>query len=287
MSDYSAQGSITVKRLRSGDTITLSFSQNKIPLYQSVDTDTGSVSPDWSVAANQPTVTPSLTSARGNSVSLVRFTWKWNGTNVEEYPALFSVDSTTGALTITGNLASTENYANDVLTFTCTARCAGVEYTFERAIDVVITKKGASSYEGFVTADYTTISTEHETATATLSLFLGETQLSEYFVKWYKGSIDTPFVPVGSSTQATNTVTSSGGDTRTFGRADVDGTALFIAEFYLSASDTNPVTCAALRIVDASDEYNVVFGIVSGTQVDDSSSVVVQANLVNNRRATR
>lgn len=68
MSNYSAQGSITIKRLRNGDSLYVSFDTNGKPLYQGVDTSTGSVSPDWTVAANQPIITPKVTSVRGNTV---------------------------------------------------------------------------------------------------------------------------------------------------------------------------------------------------------------------------
>ena len=68
---YSAQGSITIKRLRNGDNFFISLEvTNGIPLFQGVDEKTGAVSPDWTVAANQPIITPRVTSARGNSVSL-------------------------------------------------------------------------------------------------------------------------------------------------------------------------------------------------------------------------
>ena len=79
MSDYSAQGSITIKRLRNGDSLYISFNTNGKPLYQGVDTSTGSVSPDWTVAANQPIITPKVTSVRGNTVVRSSHQWKWNG----------------------------------------------------------------------------------------------------------------------------------------------------------------------------------------------------------------
>lgn len=51
---YSAQGSITIRKLRSGDTYFISLGLNGKPLYQGVDPTTGAVSPDWTVAENQP-----------------------------------------------------------------------------------------------------------------------------------------------------------------------------------------------------------------------------------------
>ena len=60
--NYSAQNSITIKRLRSNDSLMLTFENNGIPLFQAVDEERcGAVSPDWSIAANQPVRTPKVT----------------------------------------------------------------------------------------------------------------------------------------------------------------------------------------------------------------------------------
>ena len=77
--NYSAQNSITIKRLRSNDSLMLTFENNGIPLFQAVDEESGAVSPDWSIAANQPVRTPKVTSARGLAVSLSGHSWAYNG----------------------------------------------------------------------------------------------------------------------------------------------------------------------------------------------------------------
>ena len=80
MSTYSAQGSITIKRLRNGDNFFISLEiTNGVPLFQGVDEKTGTASPDWTVPANQPIITPKVTSARGNAVDLSFHSWKYNG----------------------------------------------------------------------------------------------------------------------------------------------------------------------------------------------------------------
>ena len=43
--NYSAQNSITIKRLRSNDSLMLTFENNGIPLFQAVDEESGAVSP--------------------------------------------------------------------------------------------------------------------------------------------------------------------------------------------------------------------------------------------------
>ena len=43
MSQYSTQGSVTIKRLRNGDSLFITLESNGIPLYQGVDTSSGAV----------------------------------------------------------------------------------------------------------------------------------------------------------------------------------------------------------------------------------------------------
>ena len=139
MNTYSAQNSITVKRLRNGDTFFITFGNNGIPLFQGVDPVTGVVTPDWTVAANQPVVTPVVTSARGNAVVLSNHQWSYNGVALNfngatsgdwttDSTGKFQLNSSTGALKIIANLASTTNIASDSLTYSCVATVAGVEY---------------------------------------------------------------------------------------------------------------------------------------------------------------
>ncbi len=48
-------------------------------MFQAVDEESGAVSPDWSIAANQPVRTPKVTLARGLAVSLSGHSWVYNG----------------------------------------------------------------------------------------------------------------------------------------------------------------------------------------------------------------
>lgn len=115
--NYSAQNSITIKRLRSNDSLMLTFENNGIPLFQAVDEESGAVSPDWSIAANQPVRTPKVTSARGLAVSLSGHSWAYNGVALnfngaesggwkKDSTGKFSLNTSTGAIKIVGNLAS-------------------------------------------------------------------------------------------------------------------------------------------------------------------------------------
>lgn len=280
---YSAQGSITVKRLRSGDTLFLTFDNNGIPLYQGVDPTSGAVSPDWSVAANQPLQTPKVTSARGNSVTLSDHAWKYNGTLLvfsgaedgnytKDTTGKFEMNTATGALKVIANLASATNYANDTMEYSCTATVAGVEYTLTKTIDITIQSVGASSYEGLLSATTEQISSAITSTQIASKLILGTSELSSYYVKWYKTDLTSEWTDKAG--QKTITVT----------RDDVDGTTLFIAAFYAAQGDSTPVARAAIRIIDASDGFQIVYAITSDNKtVDTGKDVVVTGKIVNMR----
>ena len=155
--NYSAQNSITIKRLRSNDSLMLTFENNGIPLFQAVDEESGAVSPDWSIAANQPVRTPKVTSARGLAVSLSGHSWAYNGVALnfngaesggwkKDSTGKFSLNTSTGAIKIVGNLASKTNIAGDTLTYSCVASTAGVEYNLTGELPIAIQNMGASSY---------------------------------------------------------------------------------------------------------------------------------------------
>lgn len=287
MNSYSAQGSITVKRLRNGDTFFITFGNNGVALFQGVDPATGTVSPDWGVAANQPVITPQVTSARGNTVTLGSHRWSYNGEALNfsgatsggwtaDSTGRFQMNTATGALRITANLASKTNIAADSLTYSCVATVAGVEYSLSKSIDIQIQNVGASSYYGTVSATSEQLTELVTSATLTTRLYLGSAEQSGYTVKWYKD--DTLWAD-------------KSGTSITVGRADVDGTQLVIAEFYPSSGGTTPVFRAGIRIIDTLDDFHVEHRYVNsaGTtaganrEVDTNSPVYVQAYVVNVR----
>ena len=279
--NYSAQGSITIKRLRNGDSLFLTLETNGIPLYQGVDPESGAVSPDWTQAANQPVITPHANSVRGNLVTLSNHAWYYNSSTVPlnfngatsgdwttDSTGKFQLNSITGALKIIANLASLSNIANDSLIYRAVATVAGVEYNVEKSIDILIQNVGASSYVGFIISSTEQLTSLVTTATLTTQLQLAAEAINSYHVKWYKD--DTEWVDKAG--QKTITVT----------RDDVDGTQLFIAEFYKSSGDTDPVYRAGVRIIDTLDDFQVVCYVSSANkEVDTGSPVTVAAKIVN------
>ena len=256
MSKYSAQAGITIRRLRNGDTLYLTLEIGDKPLFQAVDSQTGAVSPDWTVAANQPVITPNVNSTRGNTVNLANHSWTYNGSVLSFTGATsggYTLDSTgkfamnlnTGALKIVANLASASNPANDTLQYGVDATVGGVVYHLTRSVDVQIQAAGASSYFGFINATTTQLDSSHTSATLKANLWLSTSPVNSFYVKWYKGN---------------NAWTDMNGQTQVVvSRDDIDASQLIIAEFYLSSSDTNYVARAAITLIDTLDEILVVF----------------------------
>jgi hypothetical protein len=291
MSTSSAQGSITIKRLRSGDTFFISFNNNGVALFQSVDPVTGAVSPSWEIAENQPIITPVVTSSRSYAVTLAGHQWTYNGVVlvfdgtatdnwVTDTTGKFKMNTSTGALRIIKNLASIDNPASDTLSYFCVPTVAGVSYTegLTKDVDIQIQSAGASSYTGQILPSKTQLS---ETVTESIivsQLFLGGTEVSDYTVKWWKDDEEW---------------TSKTGKTISVSRGDVDGTQLIIAEFFISGT-TEAVDRAACRIIDTSDDYTVNHRIVNqdgsttnaNREVAPNKPVYVQSFVVNARTNT-
>lgn len=275
---YSAQSSITIKRLRTGDSIYLTIEGNGKPLYQAYDEQSKSVVPDWTVDANRPVLRPKVSSARSNAVTLSFHSWKYNGAQLLfngassanytlDSSGKFGMDATTGELKIFGNLASNENTANDTLTYSCVATVNGVEYNLTKSIDIQIQKSGNSSYYAFITAS--TLQLDSNTSTSHLSteLWLAASAVKDYYVKWYKNN------ELWADKNGMKSIDVS--------RGDVDGQQLFIAEFYLSENDQNYIYRAGITIIDTLDEIILVPYISSNNkEVDVGKPVEVSARII-------
>lgn len=276
---FSAQNSITIKRLRSSDSLILTFGNNGIPLFQAIDEVSGAVSPNWEIAANQPVRIPTITSTRGLTVNVLSHKWSHNGTEI-----LFNgvesdgwiIDSTGkfqinagGHIKIIKNLASAINIAGDILSYTVQVSVEGVEYSLSGELDIVIQKMGASSYYPTALADTESLSSDVTSTNITTKLFQGVTEITSYHTKWFKDFVEWPD-KVG---QKNISVT----------RDDVSGAQLFIVEMYKTSAAGEPILAkAGIRIIDVSDEYKVIVEITSSNKmVSDGNNVIVGAKIIN------
>lgn len=255
---HTAQGSISLTRLRSGDTLGLRFNSNGKALYQAIDPEDGSVFPSWAEASHQPVITPVIISSLKNPTRIVSGQWKYNGTKLQnlstELRSKFEVDSETYALRIKGDLASKTNISNDQLEFECNVEVLGYNQELKGSVDIIINQKSGSSYFGFIqVADGSAGVLSHEKNELTLSgdLLIGGEEV-ESTIKWHYKDQEVQ----GQELRLT--------------RDDVDGMLLVRASFYIGESLKYT---AGFRVVDIADNFTVV-GQAESQQITDNSDGV-------------
>lgn len=269
-------GSVVIHQTRSGDQLSFRFETDKA-LWQGYNDETGSVSPDWTVAGNQPSMIPKAYSARiGSDVALVgEGVWTYNGTilifdlgtgiSVNANNA-FKQDFATGKLTIIKNLASGTNMNGDVLSYTASFD-NGYGEKAGGQIEIVIDKVGRTPYSGIVNLTTNTLNETNgvTSLTATALLLRGSTTLSSGFtVKWYK--MNGTYIASGTTLNIT--------------RAMVSGKEMFYAEFLV---DNVLQSVYYFSVYDMSDPAQIVFELYSTNDATDSGKdVVYKVKLVKN-----
>ena len=239
------------------------------------DPTSGTVTPAWTAEGEHPKITPegrSLTS--GSTETPSDWTWRYLGKELtfdasgactkSGYEKTFRADMVTGALEIIGNLASKTNMDNDTLTFTGKVTAGGVSAVMEKSIEVVIAQGGASSYYGRVWPRDAVLSADVEETELNTELRCGGEVMdpSKYTVTIYKTTEQTKF---GKTTVK---------------RADVDGTALFIAKFAVGGEVKFTDVCT---VVDIADDYSVKTDVSGSITDDKTAKVTVTGTLVNAR----
>lgn len=163
--------------------------------------------PDWTVAANQPTLYLTLLSG-GTYKAPTTYTWKYNGTaltfnaSTHKDPSGKFMETTQQvggvnmpALKIVGNLVSSNNVDLDTITLEGTVEVGGASLDFNVMQQVRITKINAQGYLGVINfvdgiAD---ITEEGQTLTLYGKLYGGDGQEAQgYTTNWYLGSSTTP-----------------------------------------------------------------------------------------------
>lgn len=282
---WSAQGSITIKRLRNGDHLYLVLNnETGKPLYQSVDFgNNNAIAPDWTVDANRPVIVPSVTSAMGAAVEMTNPGWQYNGVSLifsGATSAGWKLDSTgkfakrleDHAIKPMANLADPAHLANGILTFNCMALSGGGSYEMSKAADIILQRGGSSGYYAALTTTNMSLDRQNPKSTITAALFLGGIAVEQFYVKWRRDG----------SVMAAN----DGLKSITVTRSGVDGTQLYVAEFYPGSSapsaGATPVAVAGITIIDAADTYQVRLEITSAKQeiAKTGDQVTVKASLI-------
>lgn len=274
-----------VRRTLKGDTLSLSLQTNGVPLFQGLNPDTFTVSPKWSESGTHPVITPNVSSARKNNVTLTSHAWAYNGkdlgfsfsgTGLETSTVdnRFKLNHTDGSLSIVADLASKVNQDSDTLTYSGVAVLGASTYEMEKSIDILVSMLGGSSYFGGVSADTTVLSKGQTQAVLKPWLFNSAGgEVSTYSVKLYRGS--------GTDLAGTYSNPASGitihrdktGDTD---KLYVDSHQLFVLEFIV---DGAAVYRTGISIDDISDIYQLALNSIG--QVDEDNNQTFRCIVTN------
>jgi hypothetical protein len=258
------KGSATITFVKQGDTINTSLRSTK-PLEQYIKKGTTSVVPDWTQAANQPTIYPVVRSSLMDSRIAPEpgsEQWKYNGSVIafagDLSTAMGSIaagtfkkgsskidgDTLVPTLTICKNLASGTNINADVIEFSAIAD-TGFRSAISASIDIRIEEIEGDPYIGYIAVNdggVVDANTPQITLTATLSR--GGLDVSTGVTyKWYKAD--------GNDWVNTNKTTKA----ITLTKDDIDVQELYRCEFFISGSS---VCNAVIQVYDESDPLVVL-----------------------------
>lgn len=282
MSQQSAVGSVTLKRLRNGDSLQLVINRTG-RLYQIIPSGGGTPTPDYTDATNQPTLTPVIHSLRGNSVDVKSVTWKIDGVTISSADKNFAITDA-GILKIVGN-----KFTLSADAYTHTLQCimvvsingSDVTDTISQTVDFEVRESNGSSYWGQIESEGLVLSCDLGSTTITPHLYKGYTELdyakNEYYCKWYR--------VIGGTSNDTEVSSSQSGDVYYSGkqlvvkRNGVDGSANFICRFYTDSTMLHEVEAVGVTIRDNSDSYHIV--ITGDTDVAVDGVAVLTAQVYN------
>lgn len=274
-----------VRRTLKGDTLSLSLQTNGVPLFQGLNPDTFTVSPKWSESGTHPVITPKVSSARKNNVTLTSHAWAYNGKDLgfsfsetgwetSTVDNRFKLNHADGSLSIVADLASKVNQDSDTLAYSGVAVLGASTYEMEKSIDILVSMLGGSSYFGGVSADTTVLSKGQTQAVLKPWLFNSAGgEVSTYSVKLYRGS--------GTNLAGTYNNPASGitihrdktGDTD---KLYVDSHQLFVLEFIV---DGAAVYRTGISIDDISDLYQLALNSIG--QVDEDTNQTFRCIVTN------
>lgn len=308
-----ASGTITLHLIENGATLATRFevrdqAGNTTGLYQIVDTGSGAVSPDWGVA---PITVEPVVNKNSTRLPLVAGTHEWsyngnviafdsNGASTASCGAeagTFSLNDTTGVLTIKKNVASAANADNDVLSYKGKAKVSDIqneEVSHSATIEIISNSEG--TYLGVVTPGEAFLTDDHRFEDFTGKLYLGATEVSKYSCKWLIDDVEVTTRPVSFESHPMVV----GGDSSGLGaiamdrmlqvpsvhsirvfRSKVDGQALLICEFYVSlAAGALPCERGSAVITDLTDDVRIILVSDIGENIDRTQTATVTGKLM-------
>lgn len=285
MDNISLSASIPVRRIIDGDTLSIWFTTNGVPLHQGLNPNDFTATPKWTENGDHPEITPHVNSARKNAVSLLTHKWKYNSVEIifpsgtgwvksSNFEGKFKMNTATGTLAIIGDLATRDNQDADVLEYTGMASVGSAAYEMSNSIDVLVTMLGSSAFFGDIIATTTMLGVyvngnEVTTSILTFKLQNSGGDVSKYSVKLYRGNETTPITTIENAASG-GSVTIHRDKTGEDDKLYVDGHQLFIAEFIV---DGTVVYRAGISIDDNADVYELVLSESGGVNASTNSTV--------------
>ena len=253
----------SVRFLRNGDQITvvrnvIDSAGNGAALFQVVDTTTGTPTPDWTQAANQPIIQIGIRSAAGYPTEITNVTWAYDGQTLNfAYNGSAWVTASNNSsfqaringnyyeLKIVNNIASKDVVSNKQISYEISYVSNAHIDSLQGSIDVLIQQAGSDSHNLQITTNLVELDASHTDATLTAVAAYGSTPVSigtnGYAIEWYQDN-----VKLSGQTGATLTVN----------RDMVSGGSIFVAKLL---KDGNVVAQDGQRINDIADEYQITY----------------------------
>lgn len=253
----------SVRFLRNGDQITvvrnvIDSAGNGAALFQVVDTNTGTPTPDWTQTANQPIIQIGIRSAAGYPTEITNVTWAYDGqtlnftyngsdwvtaSNNSSFQA--RINGNYYELKIVSNLASKTVVSNKQISYEISYVSNAHSDSLQGSIDVLIQQAGSDSHNLQITTNLVELDASNTEATLTAVSYYGTTPVSigknGYSIEWYQDN-----VKLSGQTGATLTVN----------RDMVSGGSIFVAKLL---KDGSVVAQDGQRINDIADEYQITY----------------------------
>ena len=253
----------SVRFLRNGDQITvvrnvIDSAGNGAALFQVVDTETGTPTPDWTKTENQPIIQLGVRSAAGYPTEITNVAWAYDGVTLNftyngsnwvtannDIRFQARINGNYYELKIVDNLASQEVVSNKQINYEISYNSNAHSDTLQGSIDVLIQQKGSDSHILQITTNRVELDASRTDATLTAVAAYGSTPVSigtnGYAIEWYQDN-----VKLSGQTGATLTVN----------RDMVSGGSIFVAKLL---KDGNVVAQDGQRINDIADEYQITY----------------------------
>lgn len=253
----------SVRFLRNGDQVfivrnIIDINGNGAALFQVVDPNSGTVSPDWSKEENRPIVQLGVRSSAGYPAEIKGVVWYYDGIELNfTYNDISWVSAANDSrfqaringsyyeLKVVADLASKDVVSNKQIAYDVEYVSNAMTDIVKGNVDVLIQTAGSDSHILQITTDRVELDKDNEQATLQAVGMYGTENVqigsNGYTLKWYKDGTE-----ISGQTSSQLIVT----------RDMVTGGSLFIAKLFLNG---NAVAQDSQRISDIADEYQIAY----------------------------